>query len=367
MEAPPKNLQTIGIHTSDRATFKRCRRKWDYTSPIRQNLQPKISYFGVQWPLWFGTGIHKVLEMYYLSLAYPTSEYTPMWQMWQDWYVEQLVQIEQQAPGYYAENIEEFDKHLDLGIGMMRYYEDYATSHDNFTVTEPEHDFSVPLNSGTIRDRNSPRGLFAFDESVAYEGRMDAMIVDDQGRMGILETKTAANIDEDYLAKLELDDQCTSYLWAARQEGYHAEFVLYNVLAKRYPKPPTELANGKLSIDRNQGTTARLFLEAALELNLVGSDWWSSERVVNYREFLEEQGDELYIVRKKVLRNDWEIENVGKRIMQETEDMLNDPYIYPNPTGDWGCIRCAFRGPCIMAEDGSDPSYTLQENYESRS
>jgi len=358
------SVATLSIHTSDRATFKHCRRKWDFTSPIRQNLQPKISSFGVQWPLWFGTGIHKVLEMYYDSIANPQSAYIPMWQMWQEWYAMQVVEIHRQAPGYYEENIETFDKHLDLGLGMMRFYEQYATSNDKFTMIEPEHDFSVPLDP-TILTASHP--VYGPPNPILYEGRMDGLIQDDQGRIGILETKTASSITEDYLAKLDMDEQCTSYLWAAQHEGHNAEFVLYNILAKHYPKPPTVLKNGTLSVDRSQGTTSRLFLEAALDNNLVGTDWWSSERVVNYREFLDEQGDSLFITRKKVLRNQWQIDNCGKRIAQEVQDMLSDPHVYPNPTGNWECIHCAFRPPCLQMEDGSDPTYTLEENYEARS
>ena len=45
----------FSIHTSDRITFKRCRRKWDFSSPLRQHLAPQG---GVVTPLWFGTGFH---------------------------------------------------------------------------------------------------------------------------------------------------------------------------------------------------------------------------------------------------------------------------------------------------------------------
>src|SRR5690625_880736 len=47
------------IRTSDRIQFKRCRRKWAFSSNLRGNL----TYSGESpAPLWFGTGFHFALE-----------------------------------------------------------------------------------------------------------------------------------------------------------------------------------------------------------------------------------------------------------------------------------------------------------------
>jgi hypothetical protein len=101
-------------------------------------------------------------------------------------------------------------------------------------------------------------------KEVHYRGRQDAIIQDlETGRFGILEHKTAAQIDDDYRRKLEKDEQVTSYMWAAEREAAEygleygkIEFTLYNMLRKSYPKPPTELKNGLFSIDRqNESTT----------------------------------------------------------------------------------------------------------------
>lgn len=61
----PSKYDIIPIHASDRGTYKRCRRRWDWSSPARRNLVPKVALNGVIMPLWFGTGIHYALEKFY--------------------------------------------------------------------------------------------------------------------------------------------------------------------------------------------------------------------------------------------------------------------------------------------------------------
>src|SRR5205814_4275874 len=61
----PSKWDIIPIHTSDRGTFKACRRRWAWSSPSRDNIISKVQVHGVTVPLWFGTGIHYALEKYY--------------------------------------------------------------------------------------------------------------------------------------------------------------------------------------------------------------------------------------------------------------------------------------------------------------
>ena len=74
IEVPPAS-EVIPIHTSDRSAFKFCRRRWDWSSPMRRNLVPKT----VQFPLWFGTGFHYALEMHYAEGKEPIPRYFVDW------------------------------------------------------------------------------------------------------------------------------------------------------------------------------------------------------------------------------------------------------------------------------------------------
>src|SRR5262245_66668156 len=61
----PNKVDIIPIHASDIASFKRCRRYWDWSSPTRGNLRRKVQFYGVNPNLWYGGGIHYALEQYY--------------------------------------------------------------------------------------------------------------------------------------------------------------------------------------------------------------------------------------------------------------------------------------------------------------
>src|SRR3569833_1332499 len=61
----PNKYDIIPFHSSDRGSFKMCRRRWDWSSPARQNLTVRADIYGVSMPLWFGTGIHYALEKFY--------------------------------------------------------------------------------------------------------------------------------------------------------------------------------------------------------------------------------------------------------------------------------------------------------------
>src|SRR5438477_5905716 len=64
MQYPGKEL-IVPVHQSDRGTFRRCRRRWNWSSPMRNNLRTRADISGVSMPLWFGSGIHYALEQYY--------------------------------------------------------------------------------------------------------------------------------------------------------------------------------------------------------------------------------------------------------------------------------------------------------------
>jgi hypothetical protein len=99
--------------------------------------------------------------------------------------------------------------------------------------------------------------------------------------------------------------------------------------------------------------------------NLTG--WFQSEKgakAQGYYTWLLEQGDRNFIIREPVYRNVHEAYNTGEQIRQIARDMLNSPALYPHPTGDFSCVKCAFRAPCIAKDDGSDYEAILEDGYE---
>jgi hypothetical protein len=403
----PSKFDIIPIHASDRGTFKRCRRRWEWSSPMQMNLVPKVEQQGLDIRLWFGTGIHYALSQYYNPiLQRDLIETFKAW--WELQYHGGIVTEEQAELSYdrrpkqwlsdaqsgvmwkveglrdmlpVSEDLERYEEHLELGLGMLEFYKIYAEEHDNFAVICEEHTFSVPIVDldGIPLMMVDPRDDKV--KEVHLRGTQDAIIQDlETGQFGILEHKTAINVDENYHRKLEKDEQCTTYMYGAEREarlhGLEYErisYVLYNALRKAYPKPPTPVKNGLFSINRQAESTTYPMLMAYINENGLGPLVFGDSEIgidadlklKAYVEYVRDKGDEQFVVRTPVRRNKQEIDSCGERVYMEAMDMLTKPRIYPNPTGDYGCLNCTFRIPCIARDDGSDWQMILEDNYES--
>lgn len=417
----PSKYDIIPIHNSDRGTFKLCRRRWDWSSPMRNNLMTDVEQSGVYMPFWFGSGIHWALKMYYdPALKHDLVETFKTWWdvQWNggiisgDW-LETVydrnpragtmnrvddgvrffpfpnndipVLVGSSAPVVYkvkglqdlipmAEvEREDFESHLQLGVGMLTFYREWCKLNDNFTVIAAEHTFSVPIYDpvhDSIMRRVDPRD--GVEKEVHLRGTQDAIVQGNEtGKYGILEHKSAVSIDEDYFTKLDKDDQCTNYMFAAQVEANlynlpykNIEFVLYNALRKAFPRKPTITTRGLVSIDRkNESTTYEMLMETIRELGM--EEYAEAEpKLASYIEYVRDQGDSQFIIRQPVFRNDFELRACGERAYMEADDML-DPKIkiYPNPTGSRSCLLCPFRAPCIAKDDGSDWDMMLNDMF----
>lgn len=399
----PSKYDIIPIHNSDRASFKRCRRYFDWTSPARQNLSLRADTHGINTDLWFGTGIHYALEHYYT----PSLRRDPL-ETWRTWYnvqwrggvvtsdwLDKVYDLNPrlQTGGTQTDNLWvvrglediipdadeiQFDELRVLGEQMMSAYKTYAGENDGFEVLVAEHDFSIPvwdfeneciLKAVDLREQSPNYGKLL---EVHSRGRMDGIWAKPSGKLGVIDHKTSSRIDEEFFEKLETDEQVTSYMHAAEVEakyynlpyaGEAMEEVIYNVLRKTYPKPPTVVRGGLFSVDRQNESPTYEMLMAFIEENNIDTEALP-EKHQNYIEYVREQGNEQFFIRKLVRRNRHQLQNAGYRLYLEAMDMLNpDLRIYPNLRNDFQCLRCAFRAPCLAKEDGGDWRQMIQDNY----
>jgi hypothetical protein len=406
----PSKWDIIPIHNSDRAAFKRCRRYWHWSSPAHHNLTLRADVYGVNPNFFFGNGIHYALENYYqpgirrdpiesfcewFDIQWRGGEVTGDWlprvydlkprMVRHDKYLrtDKLAQHIYQVRG--LEDIlpdpdhDEWLEYRVLGINMLENYKRYAAIYDDFEVLIAEHDFSVPIwdyeNDCILKmvDTREDSPNYGKKIEVHSRGRTDAITVKPNGKFGIVDHKTAEKVGEDEFEKLETDEQCTSYLHAIEVEAQYynlphkgevIEEVLYNVLRKAYPKPPTELKNGMFSVDRQNESTTYEMLQNWLATHMPGIPL--NEKQKGYVEWLRDVGEEQFIIRKHVRRNRHQLKNAGYRLYLEAMDMLDpDIRIYPNLKNDWSCLRCVFRAPCLATEDGSDAQQLLDSNYTS--
>jgi hypothetical protein len=367
--------------------------------------------------LWFGTGIHYALEMYYDPMLQrdPVESFktwydyqwnggivTEEWldrtydirpqKMVEDDVVDFVnANMPKELDGMRVEgtwkikglrhllpNIEvvqdDFEAHRELGIGMMNFYKEWAEKNDDFVVVAAESVFSVPLGFEAVDMReDSPN--YGKSLEVHARGKRDAVLYwPEWDKYGINDYKTAAKIDENYFVKLENDEQVTQYMWASIREsqmtdlpwsGGTVDRYLYTALRKNYPKPPNVLKNGKLSLDKQQGTNADLFEKALIADPELQAWFVDKPEAQTYMTYLIEQGDDLFVIRKEGGRNTYEIDNFERDLIATAKEMLNpETAVYPNPSGNWLCTGCAFRAPCLAANDGSDWQGMLADAYE---
>ncbi len=337
----------VAIHTSDRKMFKDCRRKWDLASRMRRNLTPKK----VNDKLWLGTGFHYALEHYYGSWNVPHNRIHPV-DAFKEWAEKEAKKIRKENQDLWDEQEEMLRQQIELGIGMLEHYYSYWNDRDKeyfVEVIETEREFEVPILT--------PQGYKAH---AVYRGKYDGVVKDKDGFYWILEHKTASNISTDHLP---LDEQVVSYIWAAQQMyGFEFEGVIYNIALKKVPSKPQELKSGGLSKNKNIKTTYEVYKNALIE------HYGSKENVPweDYRDILDElkkRGNEFFW-RKRLIKSQQEIQEIGERIYQEYRDMC-DPNlrIYPRPSRD--CMwKCDFREVCIAMNQGADYQYMLETMYE---
>lgn len=333
----------VSVHTTDRSSFKRCRQRWDFSSNLRMNLEPKTPIT----PLFFGTNVHAALADYYDPGTPQDGEHAIL--TFKAKTIAHLAQFEQPS----TEQIKWVDDQLELGEGMLKHY--FATVN---TLPElPDSDFEVVLVEQNMNV--TIPGL----PGVSYNFTLDGLVLDRWGRYWILEHKTAAQMfeDQEWLAN---DDQCGSYLWALTRldPPIYAEGVIYNTLRKKAPVQLRELVNGGLSTNKTQDTTFGIALAQCIDY--YGSKKNIPEKMKEYLRTLKDK-PENFVQRVPVRRNRNEIQILGNMLRYEVLDMINNPTIYRNPSRI-NCSGCPFLAPCIMKWEGSDPGYYLDSQYRKR-
>jgi hypothetical protein len=349
---------TSFIHTSDRLSFKRCRRRWNWASHLRGNLKPVKTAR----PLQFGSAIHRAMEVYYNPVTWNWVRHgTPeqravVERLVLDVFREEMLYdrrtaiIENDDKPLNAEEEAEWQEHLELGQGMLRHYFTWAPPRDTFTPIGVEIDFYVLI----------PDVLDEKGEAVYYRGRIDLLVQDDWGYYWIIDHKTTARMD-DGTEHLELDEQMGSYQWALeKQLGIPIAGSVYNELYKGYPQPPTmnkvQRQGRWFSVNKTQDTSYAMYLQTLIEYN---------EPIELYREVLDHfrLNGKQWFRRTQIHRSPHEMKEMGERISMEAMDMV-DPNIrlYPNPSR-FSCRWCPFRTPCLMVNDGSDVQWILNSNF----
>lgn len=336
------------IRTSDRVSFKRCRRKWSLSSNLGHNRtqSESASY------LWIGSACHYALEDYhgYNYYKHPSEA------------LRACAQAQRIHARKYPDSVKlpmDMDEQLTLGEGLLDYYLIWLKHRENYQTLWVDGVPQVELK-GTIE---LPIETPDYDR-VLYQFTIDRMVVID-GELWVLDYKF---YNRDWTPDPDFDAQMSAYIWAA--STIFDQPIRGAILEKHFkkvPEMPRILSSGKISTDKNQSTTYYMYKEALVDM------YGSVDRApLQNRKCLEdllaqESADrDNYIKRDKTERTPEQIVATGNQIMMEVPDMINpDLPLYKNDTKDcsWDC---SFKDICIAMDMNADWYDMLMESTVSR-
>lgn len=330
------------VRTTDRNNFKKCRRLWQYTSPLQLfELEPTR----VNKNLAFGIALHKGWETFYD----PENQQLDLQARTDLACAAILSEFKRQAKvegDLSTEREEEYEEMIQLGLGMMRNYTKYAAKADKgwtFKAVEAKYQVPVVEADGSL--------MIVDGRPVVYQVRIDVLAEDSNGGLWIWDHKTAAYVTGD-VRFLDNDTQISAYLLAVQAAlGVVLEGIVYNEAAKSVPSKPKQLKNGSLSQDKRQSTTYDLYVEAITELGLDSEPYGAILEFLRYKE-------DAFFRRTLIRRTQRELRYQNQLLLMEVRDMLSNPSIYPNPS-KMHCGGCDFFYPCLVENELGDVDFVL--------
>ena len=351
-QVDPHPSRTAIIRTSDRITFRQCRRKWGWSSHLRGTVYGPMEHAS---PLWFGTGMHYALEDFHGLKQFQNSK-----EAFQA-FVNATSRFSKHGGPKLPGDVQEL---IQLGHGMLNYYEHWLETRPPLTtfiwMGKPQVEVHVLIN---IDINLLPDWIKEHWDEVLYAATFDRVVVDEYNRLWIVEYKTAKRIEWFHLPT---DPQVTAYCWlASRMYDAPIAGVIYQQHRKEIPEGPRVLADGRVST-QTSGTTYTKYRHTMQSIYGGNSDRWPSPNIDALNQLMKEENDtkDLFIQRDKVQRSQHQIEAEGTKVLLELEDMLNPNLpLYPNPNRMF-CSWCNFQHACIDMDDGADWQSDLEMEFK---
>lgn len=360
------------LRTSERRTKKNCEQQWDYA--WNQGLEKRGS---PPTPLWFGTGVHLALALWYCG---PGTKRGPhpaeTWVKYADNEIDTV-----KIPGLTddAESVHVNAK--ELGISMMENYVKTYGKDEHMHVIQPEQTFSLDIP--WPKDIGELSFLINRKLLTKYVGSYDLVwrnLINDQ--LLLEEHKTAATIRT---AHLTLDDQGGSY-WATAARSLQRQGLIgprerlrgieYNFMRKGLPDERPKDADGAYT----NKPIKKHYHEA-----LIGLDGWDAKSLRGKKiEELEQiaaahhmkvlgdkskmQGQPL-LLRETIYRTKPEQRSQLLRIQNEAMqiELLRRGIVKPSKNPTMNCsLYCSFFDLCELEEKVADSSDFKKGVYKTR-
>lgn len=331
---------------TDRGTFKRCRRQWDYSSNARQNLT-RVGP-GSE-PLELGGLIHRALAGWILD---PKANLALIFLNETNKRLDEIKQAYLATVGCEIsdDELNPIWDIIDLGKCMMENYQSYWKTPlpDHMTFAAAEQEILVPV-PGTeyacisCQNWHRENKVISLGNDVWVDNArssceeckgtgtafhylsatLDGLLQDEDGLLYVLEHKTYTNVPSAW--DLSRTDQFTGYCWQVAQ----------------------------LKI----GTIAGVAYDGM----------WKKKTIPKPYRGVQKTMDDMFL-RKTILKSPMEIERWGANLTKEINDMANNPSIYPNipALGCSGLNSCSFIDLCDAELRDEDTTGLLATRFTQR-
>lgn len=241
---------------------------------------------------------------------------------------------------------------------------------DELEIVAPELPFRVPL-------RNPDTG--APSRSFMLAGRIDAIVRLPDGRLAVLEYKTAGEDvgpDSDYWLRLRGDAQISTYMLAARDLGHDVATVLYDVTRKPTIRPhqiPLLDEHGDKIVLDARGERVFTKQGKPRQTTSVSDGYVLQTRPETPEEYGARLIDDItqrpdyYFQRREVPRSDDDLLECQYEIWHQAQqllDMRRHGRWYRNVTRQ--CANCEFAGLCLnnvhVTPDDVPSGFVILEN-----
>lgn len=364
----------LRIRTSDRELFRRCRRKWELTSHLRQAWRPKE-----QTPYqWLGSGGHYALEdwhgyNYYESPVNAFNAYVEAQKRWAKRGGPQLP--------------DDWDQQAIVGEGVLKYYIEWSEARQPLNTLwvngEPQCEVKITLDMWKVRpnwytdypesgsyitledpwENTDDRELDPSPQPLVYTATLDR-VVEEDGELWVEDYKFNKQF---YNIPLEWNQQLSAYIFLAN--AVYSRSVAGGILTqfrKEVARPPRILQSGKLSTAKGQSTTHTLYRQALIDMyGSVDRAPISNVDYLNYLVGSRGPESDKFIRRDRTHRSHIQQLAEADKILLEVVDMTNPNLpLYPSPTKDchWDCH---MRDTCLMIDREDDWMGYLEANYDS--
>ena len=303
-QAPAEN----SLSNSEKRTFTTCRKKWYWQYGL------KLTPLGTPTPFLVGSSIHKCLEEFYytgkvleegLIKEIIDSVFDPVIKGTANLFLD-------------ADQLDDVEKQRVMTFGMVTaYMKVYADDLKKWEVISIEKEGKW---------RVAPTWDMYFTVDLIVRLRKDKKIF-------IVEHKSAASIDANYVARLSLDDQVSTYLVGAKNAwDIDADGVIYNVMMKPRIRP-------------KQTETREQYLDRVHALYV--------------------ESPQEYLFRAQLLKCDRDLEQFEKELGQFTGEMeraASLQFYYKNTDACSVRGTCPYMPLCIEGQEAASDRFKVREH-----